>query len=120
MAPLLAWIHANGAESLGAELHQRLGASLQLVSRAVERCQAEPADETRFLLRAAARSTLGEALGKPTNAGANDVAAWLNLIRTQGLPHGHSPTFDAVKLVCLKWVWETTAEAQRTPILSRP
>jgi hypothetical protein len=66
MAPLLSAIYRHGAANLGEALQQRLRQSLELACGAVSRTKAAPADDSRFLLRAAALGTLGAVGGGET------------------------------------------------------
>jgi hypothetical protein len=117
MAPLLGAIYRQGGEGLDEALRTRLRQGLELAFGAVSRLRLTPADDSRFLLRAAALGAIGAALG--TAAGqtaADDVAGWLGLVRAGGLPSGHSPTLDATRLVALKWVLEAAPEPARPPV----
>lgn len=114
MAPLLSAIYSQGGGVLGEEPLSRLRHCLELAAGAAARLQLTPADDTRYLLRAAALGTLAHALGSGgAGAAAGQVGEWLAEIRQRGLPRGHSPTLDAIRLVALKWVCESAPESAR-------
>lgn len=119
MAPLLGFIYRQSPDALGAELNARLRRCLDLTTRAMNGLKVTPTDETRFLLRAAALGVVGQSLGAegPATA-AGEVGRWLAAVRQRGLPRGHSPTLDAVRLVALKWVYEVAPESAR-PLVSQ-
>jgi len=116
--PLLAYVARAHGATLGVELAARLKSSLDRAQRAASRVQVSPLDDTRYLLRSATRATAAAAIGGDTSAAVGEVEQWLRLVTTRGLPAGHSPTFDAVKYVALKWIHESLPEAQR-PVVER-
>lgn len=114
MAPLLGFICRQGPELVGAELHGRLRRCLELATKTLNGVKVAPADETRFLLRAAALGTVGQALGSDgPDTAAGEVGRWVAAVRQRGLSQGHSPTLDAIRLVALKWVYEVAPESAR-------
>jgi hypothetical protein len=117
MAPLLSAIYRQGGEGLDEALRTRLRQGLELAFGAASRLGVTPADDPRFLLRAAALGSIGAALGTAAgHAAAGQVGDWLALVRANGLPRGHSPTLDAIRLVALKWVLEAAPEATRPTV----
>lgn len=109
MTPLLAWIAVHHAGELGAPLHTRLLESLELIRGALGRISVTPADDHRYIARAAALAAVDAAAGSFSPAPQGMVREWLANVRVNGLPAGHSPTFDAVRLVSLKWLREFVA-----------
>ncbi len=112
-APLLAYALRAHAEALGPELAGRLRGSLAAADRALARLSVKPDDETRHLMRAAARATIAAALGVEVTAADKAVEEWLRLVTRTGLPAGHSPGLDAAKYVALKWIRESLPEDRR-------
>ena len=113
LAPLLAYVARCDAAELGADLQVRLRAALDLIYKRLGRVAAAPDDNGNYLVRAAARATVGAALGNngPSLA-VGEVNNWLRPVARQGLPRGHSPTFDTARLVALKWIREVAPPAQ--------
>jgi len=112
-APLLAYIVSQHAAALDAPLAASLKQSLLLSFKALEKKRVQPADDARFLLHCAARATLAAALKMDTRFAASEVSQWLRLVTRTGLPAGHSPTFDALKYVSLKWIWESLPQGHQ-------
>jgi hypothetical protein len=116
ITPLLAHLYSEHGDQLG-DLKPRLQASLELIQTAVPRVKVGIEDDTRYLLRSAARATVGAALGTDGPAiAATEVAKWLRFVSAQGLPGGHSPTADATRLIALKWVLQYAPEAQQPAV----
>jgi hypothetical protein len=112
-APLLAYALRTHAEALGPDLAGRLRESLSQADRALARLPARTQDDAQFLLRTAARASIAAALGVDVLAAEGDVQDWLRLVTRNGLPQGHSTTFDAVKYVSLKWIRDSLPENRR-------
>jgi hypothetical protein len=113
LAPLLGYLAVHHAAALGPQRQQSLREACQALLTALQRMPLQPADDTRWLLRAAARASLSAALDRPDGAASAEVGAWCSLVTTRGLPAGHSATFDASRLVALKWVYEFAPEPAR-------
>lgn len=112
-APLLTYLYSEHGRQLH-DLGPRVQASLELIRTALPRVKVGIEDDTRYLLRSAARATVGAALGAEGPAiAATEVSKWLRFVSAQGLPNGHSPTADATRLIALKWVLQTAPELQR-------
>jgi hypothetical protein len=117
LAPLLGYLARHHTPALGPERHQRLQAACRALLTALSRLPLQPADDARWLLRAAARASLSAALSDPEGPAVAEVAAWTALVTTTGLPNGHSATFDAVRLVALKWIYEFSSAEARPQLL---
>jgi hypothetical protein len=107
IAPLLAYIAAARADAVPADMRGRIQAALQATLKAVRAELPEPSDDDRKLLRAASMASVGHALGDAgaVNKAVAAVQAWSQAIKRRGLSDGHSPTFDAVRIGALQWVW---------------
>lgn len=117
VAPLLAVIYREGGANLGEVLAGKLKLALERAWMALDRMRPTPTEEDHYLRLAAALATVGSALGNGGPAqGTKMVRAWLSQVTANGLPAGHSPTFDAVKLLALKWVYEVAPEPSRPTI----
>jgi len=109
--PPLAWVLQNYRQELGSEAEALAGALNQAVA-AIQRNLVEPHNEAYLMLQAAARASAGAALDKPAwvSSALSQVRAWLNLVKSHGLPEGHSPTFDCLRLASLLWVQNSLSE----------
>lgn len=116
--PLLSCALRHHEATLGPDLTASLRGALERSQRALTRLEMKPADDARFLLRSAALATATAALGGDSGFAAEDAAQWLRAALKTGLPAGHSPTFDAVRLVALKWIWESV-EPERRPAVEQ-
>ncbi|HCU36005.1 MAG TPA: hypothetical protein DGT21_11325 [Armatimonadetes bacterium] len=110
--PVLAWCvqhHQRGLGSRAAELTD----AVALATRALDKYSFEPDDEAYLMLQAAARASAGAALGdrKLVDRAQSAVDEWLSSVRAQGLPAGHSPSFDALRLATLYWLKASGAQA---------
>ena len=113
LAPLLAYLRRAHAAALGEDLASRLQAALNLLHQRLPRISAGPTDDPRYLLRAGARAMVGAALDNEGAAVAvSEVAAWMRRVALEGLPQGHSPSFDTSRLLALKWIREVASDAQ--------
>ncbi len=103
--PPLAWVLRNYGRQLGGEAEALAGA-LSLAVGAIQRDLVEPQDEAYLMLQAAARASAGAALDNPAwvSGALSQVRSWLSLVKSHGLPEGHSPTFDCLRLAALLWV----------------
>jgi hypothetical protein len=115
IAPLLAYLHVNGgAEQLGAELDARVVAALRASAEAMLRLAPDPQDSTTRLMRAGALAAIGRALadGGTVAKAVAAVGEWERGVRAHGLPDGHSPTYDALKIAAVRWArWGAGANA---------
>ncbi len=114
-APVLAQIHLRYGDGLPPQLQENLATSLHLALDAVKRNAAPSQDEVTGLLRAAALSMLGRAVGdeEALAAASQRVVRWFTDYMAKGLGGGHSPRSDSYRLAALKWIWQATeAEAR--------
>jgi hypothetical protein len=109
--PPLAWALRHFRSDLGHEA-ERLAEALQMAVVAISRDLVGPENESYLMLQAAARASAGAALDEPTwlSAAVGQVSSWLRLVKSQGLPQGHSPTFDALRIAALLWVRDATEQ----------
>lgn len=114
--PLLAYVLKHHAAELGPDLAARLKQSLELAQKALSHSSAKVEDDARYLLPAAAQATIAAALGLDAGGGAGAAETWLKVVTHNGLPAGHSPTFDAARYVALKWIRESVPEDRRPSI----
>ncbi len=115
VVPLLAYIHVTyGSAVLGSDLDGKVIAALQLGKTALQRDERRGEDGTTYLLRAAALAAAGRALDDTglVSRAVELAAKWGRRVRAHGMPEGHSPTYDALKVAALRWVcWAGPARA---------
>ncbi len=114
--PVLSWCARHHQRALGS----RAGAltdAIRLGVDALDGYSFEPQDEAYTMLQAAARASAGAALddARLISRARTAVDKWLNLVAANGLPEGHSPSFDAMRLAALYWV--SSASAETSPAL---
>ncbi len=105
VVPPLAWSLRNYRQQLGDDA-EVLAKALNQAVVAIQRHLVGPESEAYLMLQAAAQASAGAALDQPGwVAGAqSQVRSWLSLVKSQGLPQGHSPTFDSIRMAALLWV----------------
>ncbi len=107
VAPLLAYVTITYGEAvLGEELNGKLLAALGLCKGALQRRGTQDEDSTTRLLRAAALSAIGRALDDTelVRREAGLTSNWGREARHNGVPEGHNPTYDALKVAAVRWV----------------
>ncbi len=116
--PPLAWSLRNHREGLG-EGADRLAEALRQAVRAIRRETVQPEEEAYLMLQAAAYGSAGAALNQPelVAQAVSQIRSWLALVKAHGLPAGHSPTFDAMRLSAILWVQDSSA--QPDPVLTQ-
>ena len=109
--PPLAWSLRNHRQALG-EGADRLAEALQHAVGAIRREAVQPDEEAYLMLQAAAYASAGAALNQPelVAQAVSQIRSWLALVKAHGLPAGHSPTFDAMRLAAMLWVQESSAQ----------
>ncbi len=110
--PVLAWCVQHQQRGLGSRAAE-LTEAVRLAVRALDKYSFEPSEEAYLMLQAAARASAGAALGdrKLIDRAQSAVDKWLTTVRAQGLPAGHSPSFDALRLATLYWLKASNAGA---------
>lgn len=110
--PVLAWCVRHHQRGLGSRAGEMADA-VRLAARALDAHAFEPDEEAYLMLQAGARASAGAALGdrKLIDRAQSSVDAWVKTVRAQGLPAGHSPTFDALRLAALYWLQASSTES---------
>lgn len=109
--PPLAWVLRNHGQQLGTAAPV-LEASVRAAAEAVKRQLVGPESEAYLMLQAASLASSGAALNDPKLVStANDlIIKWLDFTQKNGLPEGHSPTFDSLRLAAMYWVKDALTE----------
>jgi len=112
LAPVLAWLTRELGQTPGVDRSSRLTESCRLALDALLSHSFTPDREVGCLMAAGALCSLGAAVGDTTaqERGAGLVRQWLHRAAVRGAADGHRPTYDALKIGGLRWVWENAAD----------